>query len=162
MIVDFNGKIDGMYLNLNTKFENLNIHVKKLENQVMQTSQTIRRHESLIKEKIEAGQNHHVNALTDDNFWVEVKREKLQEGDLHQENLSLFDRSHRHRSTQASESRSTVPVELPESEKSSTIDQRSNCRIDRWFPATKRVHRPKVTNMTTPEQRIQFPLILPN
>ena len=90
MTVDFNGKIDGLYLNLNTKFENLNTHVKKLENQVMQTSETIRRHESLNKEKIKAGQSHHVNALTDDDFWVEVKRERLQEGDSRVENLSLF------------------------------------------------------------------------
>ncbi|KAF8100796.1 hypothetical protein N665_0217s0023 [Sinapis alba] len=131
MTVDFNGKINRFYLN--TKFENLNIHVKKLENQVMQTSETIRRHESRIKKKIEFGQNHHVNALIDDDFWVEVKREKLQEGDLCKENLSLFNRSHKHRSTQASESRSTVPVELAESEKPSTIDQRNDCGIDRWF-----------------------------
>ncbi|KAF8099314.1 hypothetical protein N665_0246s0016 [Sinapis alba] len=154
MTVDFNGKIDGMYLNLNTKFENLNTHVKKLENQVMQTSETIRRQESLIKEKIEAGQNHHINALTDDDFWVEIKREKLLERDSHVENLCSSDRSHRHRSTQDKEHRSTAPMELTISRKPSTIDRQRDCRIDRWFPATKRVHLPKVMNVTTPEQRI--------
>ncbi|KAF8111902.1 hypothetical protein N665_0071s0041 [Sinapis alba] len=68
------------------QFENLNTHVKKLENQVMQTSETFRRHESLIKEKIEAGQKHHVNALIDDDFWIEVKKERLQEEDFCVEN----------------------------------------------------------------------------
>ncbi|KAF8116117.1 hypothetical protein N665_0021s0008 [Sinapis alba] len=130
MNVDFHGKIYEVYLSLITKLENLNTHVKKLENQVIQTSETIRRHGSLIKEKIEAGQNHHINALTDDDFWVEVKREKLQEGDSRVENSSLFDRSHIHRSTQAKEHRLTVPVELAESGKPSTIDRWSDCRID--------------------------------
>ncbi|KAF8104355.1 hypothetical protein N665_0173s0009 [Sinapis alba] len=146
MSMDFNGKIDGLYLNLNTKFKNLNTHVKKLENQVMQTSETIRRH-GLVKEKIDGGQNHYVNALTDDDFWVEFKRERLQEVDFRVENLSLLDRLHKHRSTQANENRSTISMELAESGKSSTIDRRSDHRIDQWFPTTKRIHLPKVTNM---------------
>ncbi|CAG7894441.1 unnamed protein product [Brassica rapa] len=37
MTVDFNGKIDSVYTNLNTKFETLSTHVKKLEMQVVQT-----------------------------------------------------------------------------------------------------------------------------
>ena len=37
MTVDFNGKIDSIYNNLNTKFETLSTHVKKLEIQVVQT-----------------------------------------------------------------------------------------------------------------------------
>ncbi|XP_024006610.1 uncharacterized protein LOC112083112 [Eutrema salsugineum] len=37
--VDFNGKIDALYLNLNGKFEALNIHVKKLDIQVAQTAE---------------------------------------------------------------------------------------------------------------------------
>lgn len=35
--VDFNGKIDYVYNNLNTKFETLNIHAKKLEMHVVHT-----------------------------------------------------------------------------------------------------------------------------
>ncbi|KAF8087597.1 hypothetical protein N665_0576s0005 [Sinapis alba] len=130
MTVDFNGKIDGMYLNLNTKFENLITHVKKLENQVMQTSETIRRHESLIKEKIEFGQSYHANALTDNNFWVEIKRERLKERDSHVENLSSSDRSHKHRLTQVKAHQSTAPMELAEPGKLSTINRRRDYRID--------------------------------
>ena len=37
MTVDFIGKIDSVYNNLNTKFETLNTHVKNLEMQVVQT-----------------------------------------------------------------------------------------------------------------------------
>ncbi|KAF8109266.1 hypothetical protein N665_0099s0017 [Sinapis alba] len=130
MTVDFNGKIDGLYLNLNTKFENLNTHVNKLENQVIKTSETIRIHESLIKEKIEAGQSHHVNALTDDDFWVEVKRERLLERDSRVENSCLSNKSHMHRSTHVKEDRSMTPMELTVSRKSSTIDRRKDGRID--------------------------------
>ncbi|KAF8095175.1 hypothetical protein N665_0339s0045 [Sinapis alba] len=110
MTVDFNGQIDGLYLNLKTKFEILKTHVKKLENQVMQISETIRRHESLIKEKIEAGQKHHVNALIDDNFWQKVKRERLQEGDFCVESFMSFGNSHWCRSTLSNEHRSTTPT----------------------------------------------------
>ncbi|KAF8113252.1 hypothetical protein N665_0053s0003 [Sinapis alba] len=142
--MDFNGKIDGLYLNHNTKFKNLNTHVKKLENQVMHTSETISRHERQTKEKIEAGQSHHASALTDDDFWVEVKRERLQERDSRVENSSLSDRSHMHRSTQVKAHRSVAPMELAEPGNFLPIDRRRDYRIDRWFPATKRVHLPKV------------------
>ena len=37
MTVDFNGKIDSVYNNLNIKFETLSTHVKKLEMQIVQT-----------------------------------------------------------------------------------------------------------------------------
>ena len=37
LTVDFNGKIDFVYNNLNIKFETLSTHLKKLEMQVVQT-----------------------------------------------------------------------------------------------------------------------------
>ena len=37
MTVDFKGKINSVYNNLNTKFETLSTHVKKLEMQVVHT-----------------------------------------------------------------------------------------------------------------------------
>ena len=43
MIVDINGKIDSVYTNLNTNFETLSSHVKKMEIQVVQTGDAIRR-----------------------------------------------------------------------------------------------------------------------
>ena len=36
-MVDFNGKIDSVYNNLNIKFETLSTHLKRLEMQVVQT-----------------------------------------------------------------------------------------------------------------------------
>ena len=55
MAVEFNGKIDVVYTNLNDKFEALNTYVKKLEPYVVQTSEAIRRHEPLIKGKGKTG-----------------------------------------------------------------------------------------------------------
>ena len=43
LMVNFNGKIDDVYSELNTKFESLNTHVRKLETQVVQTVDTIKR-----------------------------------------------------------------------------------------------------------------------
>ncbi|KAF8075379.1 hypothetical protein N665_1099s0005 [Sinapis alba] len=132
MTVDFNGKIYGLYLNLNTKFKNLNTHVKKLENQVMQTSETIRRHESLIKEKIEAGQKHQVKALIDDDLWQEVKRERLQEGDFRVKSSMSFDCSDWCRLTPSNEHRSTTThaVSVASCEPTN-IDQYRHETIDR-------------------------------
>ena len=36
-MVNFNEKIDAVYIELNSKFESLNTHVRKLETQVVQT-----------------------------------------------------------------------------------------------------------------------------
>ena len=37
MMVNFNGKIDAVFTELNSKFESLNNHVRKLEKHVVQT-----------------------------------------------------------------------------------------------------------------------------
>lgn len=41
--VDFNGKINVVYTNLNTKFEPLSTHLKKLETQMVQTGEAVKR-----------------------------------------------------------------------------------------------------------------------
>ena len=46
MTVNFNGKIDSVYTNLNTKFETLRTHVKKLEMKVVQTRDVVKRQEA--------------------------------------------------------------------------------------------------------------------
>lgn len=43
MTVDFNGKLDVVYTNWNIKFEALKNHVKKLETQVIQINDAVRR-----------------------------------------------------------------------------------------------------------------------
>ena len=43
MTVDFNGKIDSVYTNLNKKLETLSTHVKKLEIQVVQRGEAVKR-----------------------------------------------------------------------------------------------------------------------
>lgn len=53
---------------MNDKFEAFITHVKKLETQVVQTSEVVRRQKALIKGKGEAGQKHHVSTIIDNNF----------------------------------------------------------------------------------------------
>lgn len=68
MTVDFNGKFDDVYTNPNNKFQVLNIHVNKLETEVVQTNDIVRRQEALIKEKGKVGRKHQVNAIIKDDF----------------------------------------------------------------------------------------------
>ncbi|KAL0661649.1 hypothetical protein Bca4012_098486 [Brassica carinata] len=106
MKVDFNGMIDSVYTNLNTKFETLSTHVKKLEMQVVQTGEVVKRQEALTRAIGDEVMKHHVNAIIDDDFWQLVKQEKLQEGDFEVESLMSFGGSHWCRSTPDFEHRS--------------------------------------------------------
>ncbi|WZZ58578.1 hypothetical protein YC2023_058685 [Brassica napus] len=107
MTVDFNRKIDSVYTNLNTKFETLSSHVKKMEIQVVQTGDAIRRQEASTRGVGDDVMKHHVNAIIEDDFWQVVKEEKLQEGDFEVESLMSFGGSHWCRSTPATKHRST-------------------------------------------------------
>ena len=82
MTVDFNEKIDYVYTKLNTKFETLSTHVKKLEMQVVQTGEAVKRQGALNRGVEDDVMKHHVNAIIGDDFWQVVKEEKLQEGDF--------------------------------------------------------------------------------
>ncbi|KAF3538779.1 hypothetical protein F2Q69_00023109 [Brassica cretica] len=63
MKVDFNAKIDYVYPNLNTKFETLSTHVKKIEMQVVQTGDAIRSQEASTRGVGDDVMKHHVNAI---------------------------------------------------------------------------------------------------
>ncbi|KAF2561165.1 hypothetical protein F2Q70_00017094 [Brassica cretica] len=104
---EFNGKIDVVYSELDSKFESLKTHVRKLETQVVQTVYTIKRHEDFLKGKGDESLKYHVNAIMDDNFWQVVKEEKLQEGDFQVESFMSFGGSHWCRSTPSFENRLT-------------------------------------------------------
>ncbi|KAG5410747.1 hypothetical protein IGI04_007066 [Brassica rapa subsp. trilocularis] len=80
--VDFNGKIDSAYNNLNTKIETLGTQVRKLKTRVIQTGETIKRQEAFAREAGADKGKHHVNAIIDDDFWQVVRNEKLEEGDF--------------------------------------------------------------------------------
>ncbi|KAF2571654.1 hypothetical protein F2Q70_00003136 [Brassica cretica] len=128
MTVDFNGKIDFVFTNLNTKFETLNTHVKKMEMQVVQTGDAVKRQEASTRRVRDDVMNHHVNAITEDDFWQVVKEEKLQEGDFEVESLMSIGGSQ------------------------CNIDRHSEANIDRQLPApidprapiTYRVQMPKI------------------
>ena len=68
-------------------------HVKKLEMQVVQTWDDVKKQEALTRVVGDDVMKHHVNAIIENGFWQVVKEEKLQEGDFEVESLmSLADR----------------------------------------------------------------------
>ena len=77
LMVNFNGKIDGVYTELNSKFESLNNHVRKLETKIVQTGETVKRQEAFIKGKRDESLKNHVNAIIYDDFWQVENEEKL-------------------------------------------------------------------------------------
>ena len=115
LTVDLNGKIDSAYNSLNTRIETLGTQVRKLEMQVVQTGDTVKRQEALAREAGVEKAKHHVNAIIDDDFWQVVKHEKLGEGDFEVESSMSFGGSlwcrpmsmDAHRSTYHDEDRST-------------------------------------------------------
>ncbi|XP_024009361.1 uncharacterized protein LOC112084457 [Eutrema salsugineum] len=64
MTVDFNGKIDALYLDLNGKIEVLNTHVKKLDTQVAQTTESVKRQEGFFPGKIDTNPMHYCSAIS--------------------------------------------------------------------------------------------------
>ena len=51
IVVEFNGKFDAVYTDLNGKIDNLSSHLKKLDVQVAQTAQSIQRQEGFLPGK---------------------------------------------------------------------------------------------------------------
>ncbi|KAF3536641.1 hypothetical protein F2Q69_00022451 [Brassica cretica] len=70
--------------------ENLGTQVRKLEMQVVQTGDTVKRQEALAREAGVEKAKHHVNAIIDDDLWQVVKYEKLGEGDFKVESSMSF------------------------------------------------------------------------
>ncbi|XP_024004828.1 uncharacterized protein LOC112081984 [Eutrema salsugineum] len=64
MTVDFNGKIDALYLDLNGKIEVLNTHVKKLDTQVAQTAEYVKRQEGFLPGKTDTNPRHYCSAIS--------------------------------------------------------------------------------------------------
>ncbi|XP_024005011.1 uncharacterized protein LOC112082144 [Eutrema salsugineum] len=64
MTVDFNGKIDALYMDLNGKIEVLNTHVKKLDTQVAQTAESVKRQEGFLPGKTDTNPRHYCSAIS--------------------------------------------------------------------------------------------------
>ncbi|KAL1217957.1 hypothetical protein V5N11_001848 [Cardamine amara subsp. amara] len=61
--VDLNGKIDVLYTDLNGKIEQLNTYVKKLDTQVEQTAEAVKRQDNTHPGKIDANPRYACNAI---------------------------------------------------------------------------------------------------
>ena len=82
LMVNFIGKIDDVSIDLSSKIKTLNARLKKVEVEVILTSNIVRKHETFIQSKRDDSLKHHVKAIMDDDFLKVVKEEKLQEGDF--------------------------------------------------------------------------------
>ncbi|KAF3590583.1 hypothetical protein DY000_02020248 [Brassica cretica] len=160
--MDFNGKIDSAYNNLNNKIETLGTQVRKLETQVIQTGETIKRQEAFAREAGADKGKHHVNAIIDDDFWQVVRHEKLEEGDFKIGSSTSLGGSqwcrpmsmNSHRSTDHDEDRwmdysshrSTSSAKSTECNSESDVDRHNTPPIDRQAPLTYRVRLPSIDN----------------
>ncbi|KAF3560359.1 hypothetical protein F2Q69_00013580 [Brassica cretica] len=60
---------------LHDQEDTLKIHMKKLETQVVQTEEAVKKQETFIKGN--EARKYHMNAIREDDFWQVVKEEKL-------------------------------------------------------------------------------------
>ena len=68
LMVNFNGKIDDVYADLSSKIETVNARLKRVEIEVILTSNNIRRHETFIQSMRDETLKHHVSAIINDYF----------------------------------------------------------------------------------------------
>ncbi|KAG5388643.1 hypothetical protein IGI04_030184 [Brassica rapa subsp. trilocularis] len=141
----------------------LGTQVRKLETQVIQTGETIKRQEAFAREPGADKGKHHVNAIIDDDFWQVVRNKKLEEGDFEiQSSMSLGGSQwcrpmsmNSHRSTDHDEDRwtdysshrsksSVKSTEYNASE--SDVDRHNTPPIDIQAPLTYRVRLPSIDN----------------
>jgi len=75
LVVEFNGKFDVVYIDLNGKIDNLSSHLKKLDVQVAQTAQSIKRQDGFLPGNPDANQRKSCNAILireGDDVWEEL------------------------------------------------------------------------------------------
>ncbi|KAF2604851.1 hypothetical protein F2Q70_00025681 [Brassica cretica] len=139
-----------------TKFETLSSHVKKIEIQVVQTGDAIRRQEASTRGVGDDVIKHHVNAIIEDDFWQMVKEEKLQEGDFEVESLMSFGGSHWCRSTPTTEHRSTYTnqdrsTEVPEYRSTTPMESTASSNVAKILTheefSAKHPHPPSPNNV---------------
>ncbi|KAG7603866.1 putative transposase Ptta/En/Spm plant [Arabidopsis thaliana x Arabidopsis arenosa] len=78
LVVEFNGKFDAVYTDLNGKIDNLSSHLKKLDVQVAQTAQSIKRQEVFFPGNPDANPRKSCNAILireGDDVWEELDTE---------------------------------------------------------------------------------------
>ncbi|KAF3584544.1 hypothetical protein F2Q69_00030001 [Brassica cretica] len=158
LTVNFNGKIDSAYNSLNTRIETLGTHVRKLEMQVVQTGDTVKRQEALAKEAGVEKAKHHVNAIIYDDYWQVVRHEKLGEGDFEVESSMSFDGSQCSNTHEEFAEKHPHPpspfyvkIDRPhepavDRQRETNIDRPPSPPIDRRAPLTYRVRLPSIDN----------------
>jgi len=79
LVVEFSGKFDAVYTDLNGKIENMSYNLKKLDVQVAQTTQSIKRQDGFLPGNLDANPRKSCNAILirdGDDVWEEVNTEE--------------------------------------------------------------------------------------
>ncbi|KAG7529622.1 hypothetical protein ISN44_Un131g000100 [Arabidopsis suecica] len=85
LVLEFNGKFDAVYTDLNGKIDNLSSHLKKLDVQVAQTAQSIKRQEGFLHGNLDANPRNSYNAILireGDDVWEELDTEDSRSSQL--------------------------------------------------------------------------------
>jgi len=75
LVVEFNGKLDAVYIDLNGKIDNLSSHMKKLDVQVAQIAQSIKQQEGFLLGNRDVNPRKSCNAIfvrDGDDIWEEL------------------------------------------------------------------------------------------
>ncbi|XP_024010206.1 uncharacterized protein LOC112085245 [Eutrema salsugineum] len=135
MTVDFNGKIDAMYLDLNGKIEVLNTHVKKLDTQVAQTAESVKRQEGFLPGKTDTNPRHYLTLVLKNG----VSEDEIVELDESEENFEVAEPVSSDTTTSVARHQLQSEADIPQSPKS----------------AEEKVYKPKVLYPRSPRKSKQ-------
>ena len=71
MTVEFNGKIDALYANLNGKYETLNNHIKRLDSQFAQSAENTKRPDGVLPGRTDTNPKYQCGAVM--SIWLREK-----------------------------------------------------------------------------------------
>ncbi|XP_024013203.1 uncharacterized protein LOC112087526 [Eutrema salsugineum] len=146
MTVDFNGKIDALYLDLNGKIEVLNTHVKKLDTQVAQTTESVKKQEGFLPKKTDTNPRHYCSAISlrSGKKLTHVLKKGVSEDEI----VELDESEENFETAEPVSSDTTTSVAQHQSQSKAEVVPNSK-------PTEERVYRPKVPYPKSPRKSKQ-------
>ncbi|XP_024016189.1 uncharacterized protein LOC112089672 [Eutrema salsugineum] len=146
MTVDFNGKIDSLYLDLNGKIEVLNIHVKKIDTQVAQTAESVKRQEGFFPGKTDTNPRHYCSAISlrSGKKLTPVLKKGVSEDEI----VEFKESEENFETTEPVSSDTTTSVARHQSQSEAEVVQNPK-------PTEERVYKPKIPYPRSPKKSKQ-------
>ncbi|XP_024009814.1 uncharacterized protein LOC112085105 [Eutrema salsugineum] len=143
MTMDFNGKIDALYLDLNGKIEVLNTHVKKLDTQVAQTAESVKRQEGFFPRKTDTNPRHYCSAISlrSGKKLTPVLKKNVSEDEI----MELDESKENFKVAEPMSSDTTTSVARHQSQSEAEVVQNPK-------PTEERVYKPKVPYPRSPKK----------